>query len=68
MLRKDSIAIRIGVDPKTFKDEKGWVERKVYKGWFFKYGGRQEREFRINDKEQLEYASTLIKQSYDTVS
>ncbi|MEM2842130.1 MAG: hypothetical protein QW201_02375 [Thermoproteota archaeon] len=31
MLRKNSIAIRIGVDPKTFSDEKGWVERKRYK-------------------------------------
>ncbi|MEM2099959.1 MAG: hypothetical protein QXP45_01255 [Thermoproteota archaeon] len=68
MLRKDSIAIRIGVDPKTFNDEKGWVERKVYKGWFFKYGRRQEREFRIRDEEQLDYALKLIKQSYDTVS
>ncbi|MEM3390307.1 MAG: hypothetical protein QXO75_01835 [Nitrososphaerota archaeon] len=68
MLRKDSIAIRIGVDPKTFDDEKGWMERKVYKGWFFKYGRRQEREFRIKDEEQLEYALKLIKQSYDTVS
>jgi hypothetical protein len=43
MLRKNSIAIRIGVDPKTFRDEKELVEEKVYKGWFFKYGGRRAR-------------------------
>jgi len=68
MLRKNSIAVRIGVDPKTFRDEEELVEEKVYKGWFFKYGGRQEREFRISDKEQLEYALKLIKQSYDAAS
>jgi hypothetical protein len=46
MLRKNSIAIRIGVDPKTFRDEKELVEEKVYKGWFFKYGGRRALRFK----------------------
>lgn len=65
MLRKKWVSVRIRADPKTFKDERDWTEGKVYKGWFFTHGVGQEREFRIDSKEQLDYAMELIRQSYN---
>lgn len=64
MLRKNWVSIRIRADPKTFKDERNWTEGKVYKGWFFTHGVGQEREFKIDGIEQLDYAMELIRQSF----
>lgn len=47
----------------TFKDIKKLTGDKLYKGWFFKQG--QEREFKITEKDQMDNAMELIKQSYD---
>lgn len=63
LLTKKYVKVRIRTDPKTFKDIKKWTGEKVYKGWFFKQG--QEREFKITEKDQMDYAMELIKQSYD---
>lgn len=63
LLAKSFLKVRIRADPNTFRDPKGTVRAKVYKGWFYKQN--QEREFKITDKDQIEYAMQLIKQSYD---
>lgn len=63
MLTKNGVKVRIRTDPTTFKDPEKWTGDRIYKGWYFKHG--QEREFRIATKEQIDYAMTLIKQSYD---
>jgi len=65
LLTKEALNIRIRVEPSTFKDPKGLLKNKVYKGWFFKRGAGQEREFKIKSKEQIPYAMGLIKQSYE---
>ncbi|MCX7999053.1 MAG: hypothetical protein N3A69_08910 [Leptospiraceae bacterium] len=62
MLTKKSIKVRIKADPNTFKDERNWT--KVMKGWFFPRK-MQEREFAINDRQQISYALELVRQSYD---
>ena len=60
-LTKPALKVRIRTDPATFKDPKKWTGDKEYH-WFFKVG---EREFKITNKEQIDYAMELIKQSYD---
>lgn len=55
--------VRIRTDPKTFRDDKKWTGDKIYRGWFFKQG--QEREFKVTEKEQVDYAIELIRQSYE---
>lgn len=62
LLKKSSLKVRVRTDPKTFQDSKNWVGDKIYKGWFFKQG--QEREFEVKEKEQIDYALELVKQSY----
>jgi predicted transport protein len=66
ILHKNDISIRIRADPKTLSDPKNLLKEKVYKGWFFGHGRGQEREFKVTDKGQLNYAMELIKQSYDS--
>jgi hypothetical protein len=63
MLTKNYVKVRIRTDPDTFKDSKKWTGEKIYRGWFFKQG--EERGFRITEKDQMDYAMELIKQSYD---
>jgi predicted transport protein len=63
LLGKHSLSIRIRTDPATFRDPQKWTGDRVYKGWFFKQG--QEREFKITNKEQIDYAMELITQSYE---
>jgi predicted transport protein len=62
LLTKKALKVRIRTDPKTFVDIEKWTGDKVYRGWFFKQG--QEREFKITDKEQIDYAIGLILHSY----
>jgi len=61
-LSRKSLKVRIRTDPTTFKDLKKWTGDKTYH-WFFKTG--EEKEFRITEKNQIDYAMELIKQSYD---
>jgi len=62
LLTKKALKVRIRTDPKTFKDFRKWTGDRIYRGWFFKQG--EEREFKITDKEQIDYAMELIKHSY----
>jgi len=45
-------------------DPKGWVSTKA-DYWFTSKEEKQEREFKINDESQVDYAFELIKQSYE---
>ncbi|MGB9693575.1 MAG: hypothetical protein ACPLYF_01890, partial [Fervidobacterium sp.] len=63
LLGKHALGVRIRTDPATFRDSQKWTGDRVYKGWFFKQG--QEREFKITNKEQIEYAMELIRQSHE---
>lgn len=63
LLTKRALKVRIRTNPETFRDPKKWTGDKVYRGWFFKQG--QEREFKITDRDQIDYAMELIRQSYD---
>jgi predicted transport protein len=63
ILGKKKITASIGVDSKSFKDEKGWA--RDVKGWFFHRPGCQEKRFGIGSSGDLDYAIKLIKQSYD---
>jgi len=65
LLTKEALKVRIRTDPNTFKDPQKWTGVRIYKGWFFKQG--QEREFKIANKEQIDYAMELIAQSYELV-
>jgi predicted transport protein len=58
-----ALKIRIRTDPTSFKDPRKWTGDRIYKGWFFKQG--QEREFKITEMPQIDYAMELIKQSYE---
>ena len=65
LLTKHKIRVRIRADPTTFRDPERLVKEHVYAKWFFHHGKGQEREFPITDKEQIDYALKLIKQSYE---
>lgn len=62
LLTKKKLNVRIRTDPRTFRDHTGLVKDKIYKGWFFKQG--QEREFQIENLNQIKVAIELIKYSY----
>lgn len=64
-LSKKHVSVRIRAEPTTFKDSKKWAGDKIYTKWFFHHGRGQEREFRIAEKEQINYATELIKHSYE---
>jgi predicted transport protein len=64
-LTKKALKVRIRTEPRTFKDTQKWTGDKIYKGWFFHHGLGQEREFKVTNKEQIDYAMELIKQSYE---
>ena len=63
LLTKKFLKVRIRTDPATFKDPKKQLKETLYSGWFFKTG--QEREFKVTNELELDYAAELIKQSYD---
>jgi len=65
LLTKHKVRVRIRADPTTFRDPERLVKDYVYVKWFFHLGKGQEREFPITDKEQIDYAMELIKQSYE---
>jgi len=66
MLRKKELVVRIAIEPQTFKDPEKLLKEKIYR-WFFGKGRGQEREFRISQSEQIDYAMKMIKQSYDCI-
>ena len=59
-LTHNALKVRIRTDPTTISDPKKWLSEKTYK-WFFQAG---EKEFKITDMSQLDYAMELIKQAY----
>jgi predicted transport protein len=61
-LTKKALKVRIRTDPATFRDPRRWTGEKVYH-WFFRTG--QEKEFKITERKQIDYAMELIKQSYE---
>ena len=60
MLRKDGITIRLRADPRTLIDPQKWITEKTYK-W---YGNGEEKEIKITQEGQIDYAVELLKQSY----
>jgi predicted transport protein len=63
MLRKDGITIRLRANPRTLVDPQKWITEKTYK-WYFRDGNGEEKEIKITQEEQINYAVELIKQSY----
>jgi len=65
MLRKNAISVRVRADPPSlsWSDPQNWTNGKAYKGWFFS-GRGEEREFKFDSVEHLDYAMKLITQSY----
>jgi len=61
-LTKEALKVRIRTKPATFKDPRRWTGEKTYH-WFFRT--RQEKEFKITERDQIDYAMELIKQSYE---
>jgi len=61
-LTKTALKVRIRTDPTTFSDPRRWTGEKIYH-WFFTTG--QEKEFKITERDQIDYAMELIKQSYE---
>lgn len=66
MLRKDGITIRLRANPRTLVDPQKWITEKTYK-WYFNDGNGEEKEIKITQEEQINYAMELIKQSYALV-
>jgi predicted transport protein len=64
-LTKKALKVRIRTDPATFNDPKKLTGEKIYH-WFFRTG--QEKEFKIDSTDQMDYAMELIKQSYELAS
>lgn len=64
LLNKKELKIRIRADPATLKDPKKWVREKVLH-WFMYTGKGVEKDFKITEKNQIDYAMELIKQSYE---
>lgn len=63
MLGKKKIYVRICVDPKTFQDPE--ARAKDYKGWFYKEKANVEKGFEVASVNDIPYALTLVKQSYE---
>jgi predicted transport protein len=61
-LTQKALKVRIRTEPALLKDPKRWLSERNY-SWFFKSG--QEKEFKLTELSQLDYAMELIKQSYD---
>jgi hypothetical protein len=59
------LRIRIRSDP-TIIDPKGWINPKPVR-WFTGKEIKQEREFKIKDESQVDYAFELVKQSYEII-
>ena len=65
ILHKNDISVRIRADAATLSDPQKVINPKTYSAWFFGNGKGQEREFKLSDKEQIQYDLKLIKQSYE---
>ena len=63
MLRKDGITIRLRANPRTLIDPQKWITEKTYK-WYFNDGNGEEKEIKITQEGQIDYAVELLKQSY----
>ncbi len=63
-LSKGELVVRIRFYPEIFRDPKGLI-KKVNKKWFFTKGRGEEGEIRIQNEKQLDYAISLIRQSYE---
>lgn len=63
MLRKDGITIRLRANPRTLIDPQKWITEKTYK-WYFNGGNGEEKEIKITQEGQIDYAVELLKQSY----
>ncbi len=64
LLTKKTLRIRIRVNRNTFRDPKKWTgTATIFDIWFFEQG--QEQEFEITNRDQIDYAMELIKQSYE---
>jgi predicted transport protein len=63
LLQKKSVQVRFQVDSKSFSDSKNLS--KLYKGWFFKVPGMQERGVTIVSLDDVPYVLKLVQHSYD---
>lgn len=66
MLREHGIKMRVRVNPSTIVDPQLWVGGRSYR-WFFYDGNGEEKEFMVTSEDQLDYAMTLIRQSYELI-
>ena len=62
---KSELRIVIRADPNLY-DPKGWISAKPV-NWFTSREEKQEREFKITDESQIDYAFELVTQSYEFV-
>lgn len=62
---KSELRVIIRSDP-SISDPKCWVSSELV-NWFSSSEIKQEREFRITDESQVEYAFELVKQSYEII-
>lgn len=62
---KSELRLIIRSDP-SISDPKGWISSKLV-NWFNPREIKQEREFRITDESQVDYAFELVKQSYGII-
>ena len=62
-IAEGSIIARMMAEESTFKDPLNWSEGGVHSIMFFNSGSK----IKITDKDQLDYAISLIKQAYDLV-
>ena len=60
-ITKDSLIVRLGVEPSNFKDPQNWSEGGVHKAFF-----DHESKFKITNKDQIAYAMSLVKQAYNS--
>lgn len=66
MLREHGIKMRVRVNPSTVADPQKWVGGRSYK-WFFYDGNGEEKEFMVTSEDQLDYAMSLVRQSYQLI-
>lgn len=67
MPRRYALAIRIRTNSTNYPDSQSLIGEKIYH-WFFNNGAGEEREFRIVNLSQVDYAFELIKRSYELAS
>jgi len=63
-LTRGHLHLRLGADPRSFQDQKHLT--KTYKGFFWaRLPKTQEVGFNVSSKDELDYALTLVRQSYE---